>query len=96
MGNKKILVIGSCNTDMVIKSDRLPIPGETVIGGTFLMNAGGSLIKLWQRLVREVKSHSFLKLETMCLESNPSSFIMLRESTLILYFRTLKTHLGWR
>lgn len=41
MGKKKIIVIGSCNTDMVIKSDRLPIPGETVIGGTFLMNAGG-------------------------------------------------------
>jgi ribokinase len=41
MANKKILVIGSCNTDMVIKSDRLPIPGETVIGGTFLMNPGG-------------------------------------------------------
>jgi len=41
MSTKKIVVIGSCNTDMVIKSDRLPIPGETVIGGTFLMNAGG-------------------------------------------------------
>lgn len=41
MRTKKIIVIGSCNTDMVIKSDRLPIPGETVIGGTFLMNAGG-------------------------------------------------------
>lgn len=41
MNKKKIIVIGSCNTDMVIKSDRLPIPGETVIGGTFLMNAGG-------------------------------------------------------
>ncbi|WKZ60935.1 MAG: ribokinase [Cyclobacteriaceae bacterium] len=41
MNNKRILVIGSCNTDMVIKSDRLPIPGETVIGGTFLMNPGG-------------------------------------------------------
>ena len=41
MSAKKIIVIGSCNTDMVIKSDRLPIPGETVIGGTFLMNAGG-------------------------------------------------------
>lgn len=38
---KKIIVIGSCNTDMVIKADRLPIPGETVIGGTFLMNPGG-------------------------------------------------------
>lgn len=41
MNSKKILVIGSCNTDMVIKSDRLPIPGETIIGGTFLMNPGG-------------------------------------------------------
>lgn len=26
---------------MVIKADRLPVPGETVIGGTFLMNPGG-------------------------------------------------------
>jgi ribokinase len=41
MDKKKIFVVGSCNTDMVIKSDRLPIPGETVIGGTFLMNPGG-------------------------------------------------------
>ncbi|WP_163515303.1 ribokinase [Gelidibacter japonicus] len=41
MNKKKIFVIGSCNTDMVIKSDRLPTPGETVIGGTFLMNPGG-------------------------------------------------------
>jgi ribokinase len=38
---KRIVVIGSCNTDMVIKTDRLPTPGETVLGGTFLMNAGG-------------------------------------------------------
>jgi sugar/nucleoside kinase (ribokinase family) len=38
---KNIVVIGSCNTDMVIKTDRLPTPGETVLGGTFLMNAGG-------------------------------------------------------
>lgn len=37
----KIYVIGSSNTDMVIKSDKLPAPGETVIGGIFLMNAGG-------------------------------------------------------
>jgi ribokinase len=38
---KKIFVIGSSNTDMVIKSDKLPAPGETILGGTFLMNAGG-------------------------------------------------------
>jgi len=38
---KKILVIGSSNTDMVIKTDKLPGPGETVLGGTFFMNPGG-------------------------------------------------------
>lgn len=36
-----ICVIGSSNTDMVIKTTRLPAPGETVIGGTFMMNPGG-------------------------------------------------------
>lgn len=37
----QILVIGSSNTDMVVKTDKLPAPGETVLGGTFLMNPGG-------------------------------------------------------
>lgn len=36
-----IFVIGSSNTDMVIHSARLPRPGETIMGGDFLMNAGG-------------------------------------------------------
>jgi ribokinase len=36
-----IVVIGSSNTDMVIKCDHLPAPGETILGGTFFMNAGG-------------------------------------------------------
>ena len=38
---KKILVIGSTNTDMVITDKRLPLPGETISGGKFLMNPGG-------------------------------------------------------
>ncbi|MBI5858059.1 MAG: ribokinase [Sphingobacteriales bacterium] len=38
---KKIFVIGSSNTDMVVKSKKLPSPGETILGGTFFMNAGG-------------------------------------------------------
>ena len=38
---KKIYVIGSANTDMVVKTEFLPGPGETVLGGTFFMNAGG-------------------------------------------------------
>ena len=37
----KILVIGSTNTDMVVRTDRLPRPGETVLGGIFMMNPGG-------------------------------------------------------
>lgn len=37
----KILVVGSSNTDMVIKADHLPRPGETILGGTFFMNPGG-------------------------------------------------------
>lgn len=38
---KKIVVIGSSNTDLVIKTGRIPDPGETVLGGTFMMTAGG-------------------------------------------------------
>ena len=39
--SQRIVVIGSCNTDMVINTERLPLPGETIIGGNFFMNAGG-------------------------------------------------------
>lgn len=37
----KIIVIGSSNTDMVVKAKKIPSPGETVLGGTFFMNPGG-------------------------------------------------------
>lgn len=38
---RKIIVIGSSNTDMVVKCKKLPTPGETILGGAFLMNPGG-------------------------------------------------------
>ncbi len=41
MYTNKIIVIGSANTDMVVKTDMLPLPGETKLGGVFFMNAGG-------------------------------------------------------
>ncbi len=41
MNSKKIIVIGSANTDMVVKAAKLPLPGETILGGKFFMNAGG-------------------------------------------------------
>ena len=37
----RIAVIGSSNTDMVIKTSKLPVPGETILGGNFFMNPGG-------------------------------------------------------
>lgn len=38
---KKIVVIGSTNTDMVISGKRLPVPGETISDGRFMMAPGG-------------------------------------------------------
>jgi len=37
----KIVVVGSSNTDMVVKVPHLPAPGETVLGGEFVMAPGG-------------------------------------------------------
>src|SRR5579872_4234152 len=41
MNSASIVVIGSTNTDMVIRADHLPAPGETLLGGSFFMNPGG-------------------------------------------------------
>ncbi len=41
MQSNQILVIGSSNTDMVVVTDHFPVPGETILGGKFLMNPGG-------------------------------------------------------
>ena len=39
--NPRVVVIGSANTDLVIRVSRLPHPGETVTGGRFEIVAGG-------------------------------------------------------
>jgi ribokinase len=36
-----ILVIGSSNTDMIVKVPQIPHPGQTVLGGEFVTAAGG-------------------------------------------------------
>ncbi|OAQ38933.1 ribokinase [Pedobacter psychrophilus] len=41
MNQSNILVVGSSNTDMVIKAAHLPTAGETILGGEFFMNPGG-------------------------------------------------------
>jgi ribokinase len=37
----RVLVVGSSNTDLVVFCERLPKPGETVLGGEFKMFGGG-------------------------------------------------------
>lgn len=37
----RVVVVGSANTDMIMQCDRLPGPGETVLGGRFSTAAGG-------------------------------------------------------
>ena len=39
--NNSIVVIGSSNTDMILQMQRIPRPGETILGGQFSMAAGG-------------------------------------------------------
>ena len=41
MTRPSIVVVGSSNTDMIIRLDRIPRPGETIIGGEFVTAAGG-------------------------------------------------------
>ena len=36
-----LLVVGSINTDLVVRADRLPIAGETLLGGAFKIFGGG-------------------------------------------------------
>jgi ribokinase len=37
----RVLVVGSVNVDLVVQAERLPAPGETVLGGTFSRFNGG-------------------------------------------------------
>ena len=41
MTQRKIVVVGSSNTDLIVRAARLPGPGETVLGGDLATAAGG-------------------------------------------------------
>lgn len=38
---EKIVIVGSANTDLIVRADRIPSPGETVLGGEFRIVSGG-------------------------------------------------------
>jgi ribokinase len=37
----RVIVVGSVNVDLVVSTERLPLPGETVVGGRFARHHGG-------------------------------------------------------
>ena len=41
MRSPRLVVVGSANTDLVVQADRLPTPGETVLGGDLITAQGG-------------------------------------------------------
>eukprot|EP01130_Rhizamoeba_saxonica_P011282 TRINITY_DN4681_c0_g1_i2.p1 TRINITY_DN4681_c0_g1~~TRINITY_DN4681_c0_g1_i2.p1 ORF type:complete len:202 (-),score=41.21 TRINITY_DN4681_c0_g1_i2:366-971(-) len=39
--SKQVVVVGSCNMDLVTRVSRFPLPGETIIGNKFFTTYGG-------------------------------------------------------
>lgn len=37
----KVTVVGSCNIDLVVRAPRIPVAGETILGGPFFTGPGG-------------------------------------------------------
>ena len=75
----KILVIGSSNTDMVIKTKKLPLPGETIVSGTFLVNPGGKGANQAVAASRLGGSVTFISKRGNDLFGNQSVGLLMRE-----------------
>lgn len=41
MKSSDVIIVGSTNMDMVVNTDRIPEPGETILANKFFMNPGG-------------------------------------------------------
>jgi ribokinase len=39
--NPRIVVVGSINMDLTVRTSRLPLPGETIVGGRYVTSPGG-------------------------------------------------------
>ena len=81
----KIVVVGSSNTDMILKLDRIPKPGETILGGEFVTAAGG---KGANQAVAAAKAGELLRLSPVsariCSASRPSLVLSRTGSTSIM------------
>lgn len=96
MSESKILVIGSSNTDMVICTGHLPLPGETVIGGTFFMNPGGKGANQAVTVARLGGRVSFICKTGSDIFGHQANQLFNEEgSTPRMYFPTRKTRRAW-
>jgi ribokinase len=75
----KILVIGSSNTDMVIKTNKLPYPGEILVDGTFMINPGGKGANQAVAAARLGGSVTFITKRGTDLFGNQSVGLLMRE-----------------
>ena len=87
--NHNILVVGSSNTDMVVKTNHLPRPGETVLGGTFFMNPGGKGANQAVAVAR-----LFVKQAVIYSDINPSSYLRKRGLILPIFSQIRRIHLA--
>jgi ribokinase len=75
----QILVIGSSNTDMVIKTERLPCPGETIVSGTYMGNSGGKGANQAVAAARLGGAVTFISKRGNDLYGNQSLGLLMRE-----------------
>ena len=92
--NHNILVVGSSNTDMVVKTNHLPHPGETVLGGTFFMNPGGKGANQAVAVARLGGQVSFVKQAVIYSDINPSSYLRKRGLILPIFSQIRRIHLA--
>lgn len=94
LARQQILVVGSSNTDMVIKTSYLPRPGETILGGTFFMNPGGKGANQAVAIARLEGLVTFIcKTGNDILAISPNNSLRMRESIRLTFFLMRRIHL---
>ncbi len=85
-----IIVLGSINMDLVVRVPRMPRPGETVLGGTFLTNLGGKGANQAVAAARAAERPSLLSPPSVTTPTVAKPGRRLRETNLSLdHVRTL-------
>src|ERR1700731_371382 len=93
-GKPKILVVGSSNTDLVVFCDRLPKPGETVLGGEFKTFGGGKGANQAVAAARAGGAVTFLGAHGADTFGSAARDRLTKEGINVDYFQVLKSGAG--